>query len=119
MTPHQHEDEAAADEILSLDTLSHQLLDQARAHHSRRAARTVAAGPSLRATVMALAAGAELAEHDPPPAATLQVLSGSLRLHAGSRSWSLSGADLVPIPRARHGLQAVTDTVVLLTVALH
>ena len=68
---------------------------------------------------MALAAGAELAEHDPPPAATLQVLSGSLRLHAGSRSWSLSGADLVPIPRARHGLQAVTDTVVLLTVALH
>lgn len=119
MTPRESEDEAATDEILSLDTLANQLLDQARAHNSRRAARTVTAGPSLRATVMAMVAGAELAEHDPPPAATLQVLSGSLRLHAGSRSWPLSGADLVTIPRERHSLEAVTDTVVLLTVALH
>lgn len=114
------EDEHASEteEILALAEVGNELLDQARAHHSRRAARTVAAGPSLRATVMALAAGAELAEHDPPPAATLQVLSGSLRLHAGERSWALSAGDLVPIPPARHGVQAVTDTVVLLTVAL-
>ena len=42
------------EEALSLAEVGNELLDQARAHGSRRAARTVAAGPSLRATVMAL-----------------------------------------------------------------
>ena len=113
-----HEHGTTTEEPLSLAELGSELLEQARTHHSRRAARTVSAGPSLRATVMALAAGADLAEHDPPPAATLQVLSGVVRLHAGDRSWTLAETDMVTIPQERHGLHADSDTVVLLTVAL-
>jgi quercetin dioxygenase-like cupin family protein len=67
---------------------------------------------------MALAAGTDLAEHDPPPAATLQVLTGSVRLHTGDRSWTLTDADIITIPQQRHSLTADSDTVVLLTVAL-
>jgi len=65
----EDEHRTTPEEILSLAELGSELLEQARTHHSRRAARTISAGPSLRATVMALAAGTDLAEHDPPPAA--------------------------------------------------
>ena len=114
----EHEHRTTTEEILSLAELGSELLEQARTHHSQRAARTISAGRSLRATVMALAAGTDLAEHDPPPAATLQVLTGSVRLHAGDRSWTLTDADIVTIPQQRHSLHADSDTVVLLTVAL-
>jgi quercetin dioxygenase-like cupin family protein len=113
-----HEHGRTTEEILSLSELGSELLGQARTLHSRRAARTISVGPSLRATVMALAAGADLAEHDPPPVATLQVLTGSVRLHAGDLSWTLTDADIVTIPQQRHSLHADRDTVVLLTVAL-
>ena len=106
-------------DVVSLQEVTTALLEQARTHHSRRAARTVVASSALRATAMALAAGADLAEHDPPPAATLQVLSGTVRLHAGERSWSLSAGEVMPIPPERHGVHADTDAVFLLTVALH
>jgi quercetin dioxygenase-like cupin family protein len=105
--------------VVSLQEVTTALLEQARTHHSHRAARTVLAGATLRATAMALAAGADLAEHDPPPAATLQVLSGTVRLHAGERSWSLSAGQVMAIPPERHGVHADTDAVFLLTVALH
>jgi quercetin dioxygenase-like cupin family protein len=114
----EDEHRTTPEEILSLAELGSELLEQARTHHSRRAARTISAGPSLRATVMALAAGTDLAEHDPPPAATLQVLTGSVRLHAGDRGWTLTDADIITIPQQRHSLTADSDTVVLLTVAL-
>ena len=105
-------------DVVSLQEASTALLEQARTHPSQRAARTVVAGPTLRATAMALAAGADLAEHDPPPAATLQVLRGTVRLHAGERSWSLSAGEVMAIPAERHGVHADTDAVFLLTVAL-
>lgn len=64
-------------EVAGLGRLGTELLEQARERHSRRAAHTVASGQPLRVTVIALAQGAELAEHDSPPAATLQVMTGS------------------------------------------
>jgi quercetin dioxygenase-like cupin family protein len=111
-------EESPAD-VVSLREVTSALLEQARTHHSHRAARTVVAGRSLRGTAMAMAAGADLAEHDPPPAATLQVLSGTVRLHAGERTWTLSAGEIMPIPPMRHGVHADTDAVFLLTVALH
>jgi quercetin dioxygenase-like cupin family protein len=111
--------EASPVDVVSLQEVTTALLEQARTHRSHRAARTVVAGPTLRVTAMALAAGADLAEHDPPPAATLQVLSGTVRLQAGERSWSLSAGEVMPIPDERHGVHADTDAVFLLTVALH
>ena len=76
-------------------------------------------GPSMRATVIALADGAEMAEHQAPAAATLQVLSGEVELAAGADRWPAGAGQVIAIPSRRHSLHAGTDAVVLLTVALH
>ncbi len=106
-------------EVTRLDVLATELLQQAREHQSRRAARTLVTGVGQRATLIALAGGADLAKHDAPPAATLQVLTGQVQLHTHDRTWDLDGGDLLAIPPERHGLTALTDCAVLLTVALH
>lgn len=104
--------------VVSLEPLAEDLLRQARGHSSGRAASTVMSGSGMRATVIAMTEGTTLAQHDSPPAATLHALHGSVRLHAADREWVLSQHEVVPIPPQRHGLTALTDTVVLLTVAL-
>jgi len=108
-----------SDEVVALGTLAADLLEQAREHPSRRAAHTVVSGQLQRATVIALAQGTELAEHDSPPAATLQVITGRVRLHTGELEWLMEAGDVVRIPPTHHALDALTDAAVLLTVALH
>lgn len=107
------------DGVIMLTDLAARLLDAARDHTSRRAAQTINSGPSMRATVIALAAGAELAEHESPAAATLQVVVGQATLHSAGTDWHVREGEIVAIPAERHSLSAVMDTVVLLTVALH
>ena len=106
-------------EVLSLGPIAQELLSEARTASADRAARTITTGTSLRATLIALVAHAELAEHESPPAATLEVLTGEVRLDAGERHWTLSAGQWLPIPPFRHSLTALADSVVLLTVALH
>lgn len=106
-------------DVVALGQLAAELLEQARDHPSRRAARTVVSGQTQRATVIALAKGTELGEHDSPPAAILQVIGGQVRLHSGEREWLMATGDMASVPPTRHGLDALTDAVVLLTVALH
>jgi quercetin dioxygenase-like cupin family protein len=105
-------------EVTQVDVLAAELLEEARGHAARRAARTLVTGSAQRATLIALAQGAELAEHDSPPAATLFVVTGSVRLHTHDRNWVLDSNHLAVIPPQRHGLTALTDAAVLLTVAL-
>jgi len=101
-----------------LNTLADELLATAASSHARRAGAGVYAEPGgvLRQVVTALLAGAELAEHEAPPEATLQVLRGSVRLNAPDRSWELGAGELIAIPQARHSVQALEDSVFLLTV---
>ena len=106
-------------EIEQLPRLGAELLAQARDHPAQRAARTIHSGSALRATVIALVSGTELAEHDAPAAATLQVLHGQVRLHWHDDERILDEGEITDIPPARHALLARTDAVVLLTVALH
>ena len=105
-------------DVTQLDALGDELLDHARTHPAKRTARTLVTGNSLRATLIALAEGAELAEHDAPPAATLQVVTGRVRLHTSDSEQVLYGGQLAIIPPQRHGLTSLADSVVLLTVAL-
>ena len=106
-------------DVVSLGGLADELLAEARGASAGRTARTVTTGPLLRATVIALAGGAEMSEHDSPPAATLQVLRGAVRLTSTQQEWALSAGDLAAVPPFRHSITATSDAVVLLTVALH
>jgi quercetin dioxygenase-like cupin family protein len=103
---------------MSLDAIAREQLEEAR-RNGGRAASTVFGGHEqvLRQTVIALVAAAEMKEHESPGAATLHVLSGRVRLTAGADSWDGRTGDLIVIPSARHGLVALEDSVVLLTVA--
>lgn len=104
-------------ELVDLQELRDTLLAQARTASSGRAARTVRGGDGLlRQTAIALLAGAELAEHDSPPEAVLQLLAGRVRLNGRERHWMVGAGQLVPIPPERHSVSALEDSVLLLTV---
>lgn len=106
-------------ESTSLSTLIEEQLTLARNSSSGRAAVTIhgGRGHSLRQTLMALTEGTALGEHDSPGEATLQVLQGRVRLRAGADAWDGADGDYLVIPPERHDLAALTDAVVLLTVA--
>jgi quercetin dioxygenase-like cupin family protein len=101
----------------SIEALARQQLTAARQSPASRAATTVVGGHehALRQTVLALAGGATLAEHDNPGEATLFVLSGRVTLVADGETWDGRAGDLLVIPPARHELRAEEDSTVLLT----
>jgi quercetin dioxygenase-like cupin family protein len=103
---------------VSLHDLAEDQLTQARKGAAGRSAHTVFGGRDqrLRQTVIALLSGQRLEEHESPGEATLQVLSGRVRLVAGDSAREAGAGELVPIPPARHALEADEDSVVLLTV---
>jgi quercetin dioxygenase-like cupin family protein len=102
----------------SLIALARHELGHAREASSGRSAKTVYGGHEhqLRQTVMALRAGEGLTEHENPGEATLQVLDGRVLLKSGDVSWNGSPGDLMTIPEGRHSLDAIEDSVILLTV---
>ena len=103
----------------SLVELAETQMSAAHGSGSGRAAVTVHGGHEhdLRQTLIALVGGRTLGEHESPGEATLQVLSGRVRLSADGESWDGGAGDYLVIPPARHDLQALEDAVVLLTVA--
>lgn len=107
-------------DVSSLNEHVDQLLTKARNASAGRAAHTVHGGQQhqLRQTVIALASGQELAEHDSPGEATLQVLTGRVRLAGASGAADCGTGDFVLIPPERHSLAALEDSAVLLTVVV-
>ena len=101
----------------SLDALAREQLDLARSAPAARSSATVFGGHehALRQTVVALVAGASLAEHENPGEATVHVLAGRVRLDAGRDSWEGRAGDLLVVPDSRHTLTALEDAAVLLT----
>jgi quercetin dioxygenase-like cupin family protein len=106
-------------EKISLTALARQHLETARSASSGRSAHTVYGGHehSLRQTLMALTAGNSLDDHESPGEATLDVLHGRVRVTNSTSGWDGTPGDLIVLPRERHGLRAVEDSVVLLTVS--
>lgn len=106
-------------DLTQLDELATELLAEAASSSAHRAARTLIAGKApLRQTVIALAAGAEMSEHENPGYATVQVISGNARLVGGSGTWELRDGSHLVVPDERHSVQAAEDTVLLLSVVL-
>lgn len=103
----------------SLTRLGEERLAAARDAGSGRAAVTIFGGKEhdLRQTLIALVGGRALGEHESPGEASLQVLQGDVRLHADGQTWEGGAGDYLVIPQSRHDLEAVTDAIVLLTVA--
>jgi quercetin dioxygenase-like cupin family protein len=103
----------------SLSALVRHHLEIATTTSNGRSAHTLHGGHEhvLRQTLIALRAGTSLDEHENPGEATLQVLHGRVTLVAGEDRWNGSPGDLLFVPDARHALDAVEDSVVLLTVA--
>ena len=103
----------------SLTALVRQQLDLAARASSGRSAHTVFGGHEhvLRQTLIALNAGQRMGEHENPGEATVHVLHGRVRLVAGETSWNGSPGDLLIVPEARHALEAIETSVILLTVA--
>lgn len=105
-------------ETPSLTVLTRQQLDLAENASSGRSSQTVYGGEGhlLRQTLIALAVGRMLAEHENPGEATVHVLHGRVRLSAGDTSWDGSPGDLLTVPDSRHALEALEAAAVLLTV---
>lgn len=104
---------------LSLVNLASEHIAAARAASSGRSARTIHGGQRhhLRQTLVALAAGHSLGDHNSPDEATLYVLHGRVRLITTTETWDANVGDYLIIPAQRHNLAAVEDSAVLLTVA--
>ncbi|MEU3191395.1 cupin [Streptomyces sp. NPDC006992] len=82
--------------------------------HGRSAYLFLHDGP-LRQSVIALTEGSSLEEHNTPPAASVHVLQGSIRLTEGSADQDVAAGQIQRVPHLRHGVLALEDTVFVLT----
>lgn len=102
----------------SLRRVGDEQLDAARAARAGRAAHTVFGGQdrALRQTVLALAAGNRLDDHQSPGEATLLVLRGKVQIGTATHTVGGAEGDFLVIPDEVHNLVALEDSAVLLTV---
>jgi quercetin dioxygenase-like cupin family protein len=107
-------------ETVALDALGEHLLTEARVASSGRCAVTIHGGHvhSLRQTLIGVAAGHALDEHENTGEVTLQLLRGRARVVAGADAAEFVVGDYVVIPRQWDTFEALEDTVVLLTAAV-
>lgn len=106
-------------EKFSLTAIARNALEAARAAPNGRSAQTIYGGHEhvLRQTLIALTSGTRLDEHENPGEATIHVLRGRALLVTVDSSWEGADGALLVVPQARHAVEALEDTVILLTVA--
>ncbi|QTE27863.1 cupin domain-containing protein [Pengzhenrongella sicca] len=101
--------------MLELPALADTYLAAARASDRGRSAEVVVHDGELRQTIIALTAGSELREHNAPPAASLQVLRGRVRVTDEKSGVEVPAGGLYLLTHHRHAVVALTDAVFLLT----
>jgi len=90
------------------------ILDTAKgSSHGRHAELLVHEGP-LRQSLLALTEGTELEEHNSPPAASLYLLQGAVRV-TGDGTTDIAAGELHTLTHHRHSVTALADSVFLLT----
>ncbi|WP_144790245.1 cupin [Kocuria palustris] len=97
-----------------LNRIVDELLEAARAEEHGRAARLLVHDGPLRQTLVALRSGAVLADHNSPPAASMQVLRGRVHVTAQEHD-ELSEGEIAALTHHRHGVEAQEDSAFLLT----
>ena len=100
--------------MIDLNALATAHLAAAHGSPHGRSAELVLHDGVLRQSVIALTAGTELAEHNSPPAASLQVLVGHVRVTGVDGPEAREG-ELVLLTHERHAVSAFEDSVFLLT----
>jgi len=102
--------------VPDLATLTETHLAAARNAPNGRSTELVVHDHQLRQTVIALTEGQSLGEHNAPPAATIQVLAGSVEVTAHEDLDAVVRVgELAQLTHARHGVRALEDAVFLLT----
>ncbi|MEV8029446.1 cupin [Cellulosimicrobium funkei] len=102
--------------MTNVDLLTEAHLTTARTAPNGRSAEVVLHDGPLRQTILALRAGVELGEHNSPPAASIQVLRGRVRVTAlGEGDVELGEGELRVLTHERHAVSAIEDTAFLLT----
>lgn len=89
-------------------------LEEAVANDKGRSAKILVHDGPLRQSIIGLRAGQVLAEHNSPPAASMYVLRGRVRVTGQDQSEVVAG-ELVALTHVRHGVEALEDAVFLLT----
>ncbi|MBD8505122.1 cupin [Hoyosella sp. G463] len=102
--------------MANLRELAESHLAAARTDKHGRSALLIANDGPLRQTVIALREGIELAEHNSPPASSLQVLVGRVRVVVDDEPHGEFGeGELWILTHERHSVLALADSVFLLT----
>ncbi|MBN9494394.1 hypothetical protein J0H33_13780 [bacterium] len=100
----------------SLHAEGRQLLDSL-GQHGRKAV-TLAKQDDLSIVLMAIRGGDKLAEHSAPGTVTIHLLQGHAKIHLPDEDVDAHDGFLVQIADGlRHDVEAVTDSLVLITVA--
>lgn len=97
-----------------LEQLASSHLQAARSNDNGRSAELILQDGPLRQSVLALREGTELAEHNSPHAASIQVLVGRVRV-TGEGDPVIAAGELQMLTHQRHAVLALEDSVFLLT----
>lgn len=97
-----------------LSARTREALRQARSADNGRHAEVLVHDGPLRQSLIALRAGTVLAEHNSPPAASLYLVVGSVRV-TGTHTEDWTEGEVKPLTHARHSVEAVEDSVFVLT----
>ncbi|MCA5893714.1 cupin [Isoptericola sp. NEAU-Y5] len=101
--------------MADLDRLIESHLERARSADNGRSAEIVVHDGPLRQSVLALTEGVELGEHNSPPAASILVLHGRVRVTALEGDEEVGAGQLRVLTHDRHAVLALDDSVFLLT----
>lgn len=100
------------------DTERSGYIDESLLMRSGRSARTLLKEGALRVTLIALAPGGELAQHQADGPITVQLLRGEMCFRVGEEEWALQPGDLLSLSaHVPHAVKSERGAEFLLTVA--